>query len=90
MVLVVYALVGLSLGAAFLATRNWLFVVVAVVLYAGYPLVRRLDRRLRRHDAVVHAADGAWTAACGCGWSSRHAIRAEADRAADLHRRRRA
>jgi hypothetical protein len=89
MVLAAYAAAGLALGVAFVVTRNWWLVVAAAVLYAGFPLVRRLDRRLRRHDVAVREEDGAWTAGCGCGWSSpRHPIRAEAERAAALHRRR--
>jgi predicted PurR-regulated permease PerM len=79
-----YALVGLGLAGAFIATRNWLFVLAAGVLYAAFPLVRRVERRFRRHDVTLEGS----VATCSCGWSSRHAIAAEAERAADRHRRR--
>jgi hypothetical protein len=55
------------------------------VLYAAFPLVRRVERRFRRHDVIVAGS----RATCSCGWSSRHAIAVEAERAAMLHGRRR-
>src|SRR5581483_9238074 len=51
--------------------------VRAVALYACFPLVRRLDRRLYRHRPEVHEEGEAWVATCACGWSARNRIRAE-------------
>ena len=82
MIRVAYAGVGLALGAAFLVTRNWWLVAAAAALYAAYPLVKRLERRLRRHDVTVFGTE----ARCSCGWSTTHAIAAEAERAAERHR----
>ncbi|HZR96324.1 MAG TPA: hypothetical protein VFA56_11555 [Gaiellaceae bacterium] len=86
MIWAAYALLGLALAGAFAATRNWAFVGAAVALYACFPLVRRLDRRLYRHRPEVHEEGEAWVATCACGWSARNRIRAEAERLAENHR----